>query len=231
MSTVKDIITAIKSQKYRTQLAISAVCVLLGILIVIQLRAQQSASQALQAATESDLTQIVSNLNNEVSLLKAEANSLRLQLFKIERLSSDSSAVMKESIKNLNNLKIIAGLTGVEGPGVTADIEDKEKAINSYDLVDIITELRVGGAEAISINGIRIVADSGITQDSKGVWIDKKLVTPPYQIVAIGDPEVLYETLAIAGGIKDKLSSLVGVSFNITKESSVVIKARSASDR
>ncbi|MDI6715693.1 MAG: DUF881 domain-containing protein [Actinomycetota bacterium] len=231
MSTVKDIITAIKSQKYRTQLAISAVCVLLGILIVIQLRAQQSASQALQAATESDLTQIVSNLNNEVSLLKAEANSLRLQLFKIERLSSDSSAVMKESIKNLNNLKIIAGLTGVEGPGVTADIEDKEKAINSYDLVDIITELRVGGAEAISINGIRIVADSGITQDSKGVWIDKKLVTPPYQIVAIGDPEVLYETLAIAGGIKDKLSSLVGVSFNITKESSVVINARSASDR
>lgn len=231
MSTVKDIITAIKSQKYRTQLAISAVCVLLGILIVIQLRAQQSASQALQAATESDLTQIVSNLNNEVSLLKAEANSLRLQLFKIERLSSDSSAVMKESIKNLNNLKIIAGLTGVEGPGVTADIEDKEKTINSYDLVDIITELRVGGAEAISINGIRIVADSGITQDNKGVWIDKKLVTSPYQIVAIGDPEVLYETLAIAGGIKDKLSSLVGVSFNITKESSVVINARSASDR
>lgn len=223
MKQYKDLISLLSIKETKTQLAIAAVCMLIGILIVTQLRAQQTSSQSLQSATESDLSHIVSNLNNEINMLRAEAANLRLQLFKIERASNDSSAIMKESVNNLNNLRIIAGLTKVRGPGIKIRVIDDNKSLNSYDLVDIITELRVGGAEAIAVNGVRIVSQTGITKQEQDVYIDQKLISPPYEILAIGNTDVLHESLTLAGGVRDKLSSLKGVSFYITKENNIRI--------
>ena len=223
MKYFRSFVAVLNNQTKRTQAAIAAVCMLIGILIVTQIRAQQTASQALQAATESDLSQLVSNLNSEVNTLRAEAADLRLQLFKIERTSSDSSAIMTESSKNLNNLKIIAGLAKVSGPGIRILVTDENESLNSYDLVDVVTELRVGGAEAISINDIRVLASTGITQNNDGIFVEKKVISAPYEVRAIGDPEVLYEALVIAGGIRDKLTALSKVSFNINKETSIRI--------
>jgi len=189
----------------------------------MQIRAQQSSSATLQTASESDLSQIVGNLNSEIYALKAENADLRLQLFKIERANNDSAAVMSESFKNLNNLKIIAGLTTVVGPGVKVRVLDRNNSINENDLVDIITELRVGGAEAISINGIRIVTQTGVTKKGQRIFVGDYQISAPYEISAIGNPDVLQETLAIAGGIKDKLSSLTGVKASIAKNSMINI--------
>ena len=225
MKHFQSLITTLNTKARRTQVAIATICILIGVLIVTQLRVQQTASQALQAATESDLSQIVSNLDNEINALRAEAADLRLQLFKIERVSNDSSEIMKESAKNLNKLKIIAGLTKVRGQGIRVVITDENKSLNFYDLVDTVTELRSGGAEAISINGIRVIARTGITQNENGISVGRKSISPPYIVLAIGDPEVLHEALAIAGGIRDTLYSLPGVSFYITKENDIRINA------
>lgn len=206
-------------------MAIAAVCMLIGVLIVTQLRVHQTASQALQAATESDLSQIVNNLDSEINALRAEAADLRLQLFKIERASNDSGAILKETSKNLDKLKVIAGLTKVDGPGIRVLITDEDRLLNSYDLIDIISELRNGRAEAISINGIRVVIKTGITQNGGNIFIDRKSVSPPYEVLAIGDPEALHKALVIAGGIRDMLYPLPGVSLYINKEADISINA------
>jgi uncharacterized protein YlxW (UPF0749 family) len=218
-----DILKSFTSRATRTQVAIGLVCLLIGLLIVTQLRAQQSTSKALQTASESDLSQIVGNLNSEIYALKAETADLRLQLFKIERANNDSSAVMTESFKNINNLKILAGLTKAKGPGVRMRISDRNGSINSNDLVDIITELRVGGAEAITINGVRVIVQTGIGEKNHKLLIGGNQISAPYDIKAIGNPDVLQETLAIAGGIRDKLSSLTGVRVSISKVNSIQI--------
>lgn len=225
---MKQLLEALKSlnnHAVRTQIAIALVCALIGLLIVTQLRVQQSGAQALQAATESDLGEILSNLNNEINTLKAETMGLKLQLYQIEKVNNDSSAIMRESEKNLNNLKIIAGLSKVTGPGINVQITDENRAINANDLVDIITEIRVGGAEAISLNGIRVVSSTGIIINERGIFVNGRMVSPPYEVLAVGDPDVLQESLAIAGGIKDKLSSLSGVTFNIFKNENININA------
>lgn len=228
MKYFRSFITALNSQAKRTQIAIAAVTMLLGILIVTQLRVHQSATQALQNATESDLTQIVSKLDGEINTLRVEAADLRLQLFKIEQASNNSAEVMTESSKNLNNLKIIAGLTKVYGPGIKALVTDEDATLRAYDMVDIITELRVGGAEAISINGIRIVAATGISETQEAIFINQKQVAAPYEVLAIGNPEVIHDALVIPGGIRDKLSSLTGVSLYITKDAEIKINAASS---
>lgn len=209
----------------RTQIAIAAVCMLIGVLIVTQLRVQQTSSPALQAATESDLGQIASNLDREIHALRAERADLQLQLFKIERASNDSGAVMEESSKNLNKLKVIAGLTKVKGPGIWVRITDADKLLNAYDLIDIVTELRSGGAEAISINNIRVVAKTGITQNDDSVFIGRQSISPPYEVLAIGDPEVLHKALVIPGGARDALCQLPEVSLYINKETDIYINS------
>jgi len=219
----RSFVIALNNQGKRTQIAIAAVTMLLGILIVTQLRVHQSATQALQNATESDLIQIVSKLDSEINTLRVEAADLRLQLFKIEQASSSSAEVMSESSKNLNNLKIIAGLTAVHGPGIRVLVTDEDITLNAYDLVDVVTELRVGGAEAISINGVRVTAGTGISQTDDAVYVDQKQVTPPFEVLAIGNSEVMHDALVLPGGIRDKLGSLSGVSLYITKEADIKI--------
>lgn len=225
MKHLQSFITLLNSQTIKTQLAIAAVCMLIGILIATQLRAQQTASSALKAATETDLTEIVSNLNGEVSMLRAEAADLRLQLFKTERQSSSSRETLEDSFKNLNNLRIIAGVTKVRGSGIKVLVTDEQNSLNSYDLIDIVNELRIGGAEAISINGIRVVASTGIEQGQDAIFIDQKNIAQPYEVLAIGEPELLNDALVIAGGIRDKLTSLEGVSFYLTKEADITINS------
>lgn len=215
-------INDLNNQAKRTQLAIAAVTMVIGFLIVMQIRVQQTAGQALQAATEEDLGEIASNLNNQINMLKAETASLKLQLFEIERANKDSSTILNESSKSINNLKILAGITEVRGPGIRVRINDENGLLTSSDLVDIVSELRGGGAEAISINGIRVVSHTGIIQ-SKGMFVDQKLITPPYEILAIGDSQMLYDALTINGGVRDKLTPLSGVSFYLNKEDDLQI--------
>lgn len=217
-------ISDINNQAKRTQLAIAVVTMVIGFLIVTQIRVQQTASQALQAATEEDLGEIVSNLNNQINMLKAETANLKLQLFEIERANKDSSTILNESSKSINSLKILAGTTEVRGPGIRARINDENGLLTSTDLVDIVSELRGGGAEAISINGIRVISRTGIIQ-SKGMFVDQKLITPPYEIFAIGDPQMLYDALTINGGVRDRLTPLTGVSFYINKEDDLQINS------
>lgn len=227
MDSFRNFIAALNSQTKSMQVSIAAVTMIIGVLIATQLRVHQTATQALQSATEADLTGIVSSLNNEVNVLRAEESDLRLQLFKIERQSSASSEILKESSKNLDKLKIIAGMTKVSGPGTKILITDENISLNSYDIVDILTELRIGGAEAISINGIRIIASTGISQKDNTIYIDGKSISPPYEVIAVGEPEGLYGAIVIAGGIRDKLFSLPGVSFYITKDTDIKINKKS----
>lgn len=229
MSQFWDFVKKLNNQAKRTQLAIAVVTVVIGVLIVTQLRAQQTAAQALQAATEDDLGKIVSDQGSEVNELKAEAADLRLQLFQIKRASNNSAAVMEESSKNLNDLKVIAGLTKVSGPGIEIQLIDEHSALASSDLVDLITELRGGGAEAISVNGVRVVARTGIMQDKRGIFIDQKQVSSPYEILAIGDSKMLSDALTINGGIRDKLSSLPSVVFNIAENNNMEIDSIASS--
>lgn len=227
---LQEFVVELNNLARKSQIAIALVCMLIGFLLVTQLKTNQSAAQALREATESDLSQLVGNLKTEISTLKAENLELKLRLFQMERVNHDSSTIMRESYKTFNNLRIIAGLTAVSGQGIVVQLSDRNRVLNANDLVDIITELRVGGAEAVSVNGIRVVADTGLMQSSRGIFVETKLISPPYEILAIGEPSVLYEALAIAGGVRDKLSSLSGVTFKVKKDDDVRITALSSKD-
>jgi uncharacterized protein YlxW (UPF0749 family) len=92
-------------------------------------------------------------------------------------------------------------------------------------LLDGIEELRDAGAEAMEINGeVRVVAQTSFEDSEEGIKVDGQLVSLPYQIEAIGDPDDLATALNISGGFNDDVALDQGTS-TVTKVDLLHIEA------
>lgn len=107
--------------------------------------------------------------------------------------------------QDLENAKMLLGLTDVEGTGIIITMTDNsEKQVDSTDLLDLVNELNSAGAEAISINGQRIVPMTDIFDVDNFIVIKGKRITSPYVIKAIGDVTYLQSALSIKKGYLDE---------------------------
>ena len=75
--------------------------------------------------------------------------------------------------------------------------------VHDGDLYEIVNSLKNAGAEAISINGQRIVSKSSITCAGNVVLINGEKVGVPYEIKAIGLPSMLYGAVTMPNGYID----------------------------
>ncbi|MDO8471947.1 MAG: DUF881 domain-containing protein [bacterium] len=96
----------------------------------------------------------------------------------------------------------LAGLTDVQGKGITVTLDDspdgliKDQAIaHAADLRDMVSVLRGVGAEAISINGERIVSTTAIDCIVNTILVNETRLSNPFVVQAIGNPEQLEKVL------------------------------------
>ena len=96
--------------------------------------------------------------------------------------------------------------------------------VHDGDILQIINALRNAGAEAISVNGQRIVNNSSVTCIGNVIKINGEKVGTPFVINAIGSPSLLYGSITIKGGYLDILKS-AGVQVKATQveKDSIVI--------
>ena len=125
-----------------------------------------------------------------------------------------------------------AGRTDVEGPGVAVILEDSTQSnvtgdeadylIHDNDLLSVVNELRSAGAEAISLNGERLLANSEIRCTGAVVTVNGRRYAAPYVIFAIGNPDTLYSALTMRNGVVDVLSQW-GISVKVTASDLLLI--------
>jgi uncharacterized protein YlxW (UPF0749 family) len=143
-------------------------------------------------------------LADQVVQLEAEQRDLRAQIADAEgevrhfQEESTSSSVALEALnQRLAAARLDVGLTAVRGPGVIVEIADSKRVVPpgenpaSFivlvdDLRDIVTALWASGAEAISINGERLVATTSIYGVGASVLVNTAFLSPPFRIEAIG---------------------------------------------
>lgn len=99
--------------------------------------------------------------------------------------------------------------------------------INSRDIQLVVNALWSAGAEAISVNGHRMTSTSAIRFAGKAIIVDFRGLTPPYEIVAIGDPERLGEESAtgLVGAYLAELRSQLGLRAEVEEVDLVTIGA------
>jgi hypothetical protein len=149
----------------RSQATVAAVACLLGLLVVVQLRAQ-TADSGLSNKSAQDLTGIVGNLNTENDRLRTEISALDTQLEELRSDHAGGASSVEQIQAELAKIRAWAGLDPVAGKGVTITVTGD---IDARGVNDLLNELHNAGAEAIAIEDVRVADD-----DQRGAGLARR---------------------------------------------------------
>lgn len=184
--------------KHRTsQVTLTIIAFLLGLLVMAQSHTLRLTSKVRASGSSADQAVILGSLVEANTGLRAEIDTLEAELDSYQ--SAGSSGLLETMVEELNRIKTVNGRVEVSGPGIKVRISGPLNALNVQDLVN---ELRNAGAEAISLNGERLVLWSAIAVDDHGwLTVDDVRIASPYEFQAIGDGETLEMALLRSGGL------------------------------
>ncbi|MEU9109613.1 DUF881 domain-containing protein [Streptomyces xanthophaeus] len=207
----------------RAQLIVALLLFVLGLGLAIQVRSN-SDSSALRGARQEDLVRILDELDGRTKRLEDEKQRLEDQRRELESSSNQAEEARRQTVEKERQLGILAGTVAAQGPGITLKITDPTGQVQSDQLLDTLQELRAAGAEAIQINGVRIVASSFFSDEDGGVGIDGKKITQPYEFKVIGKPQDLEPALNIPGGVVQTLEK-EQATVAVTRSAKIVVDA------
>jgi uncharacterized protein YlxW (UPF0749 family) len=187
----------------RSQLLVAVVAFLLGLLVVVQIRAQAGGDR-LASLSAQDLTLLVGNLNADNDRLRTEIAGLERQLDTLEVGGNRGTASVAEIRADLERIRVWAGLDPVAGNGILITVRGP---IGAPDLEDVINELRNAGSEAIAIDDVRVVTGTVIGGTTGALSVDDTPLADPFTIRAIGVQESMTGSLTRAGGIVAQLAA------------------------
>ena len=171
-----------------------------GVLMVTS--AVTSGGTDLRSGRYEDLADLARNETQRVQSLRAESSALNGDIARLSR--QVKGPALHEAQVRVDGLKAPAGLTAVEGPGITVTLQDAPKAVqesagsevanaivHQQDIQAVANAMWVGGAEAMTIQGQRVVSTTGIKCVGNTVLLHGVTYSPPYVISAIGDVPAL----------------------------------------
>jgi uncharacterized protein YlxW (UPF0749 family) len=200
-------------RRTRNQLTIAAVAFILGLMVVVQLRVQASGS-GLGSMSSQDLTVFVANLNTGLAQRRQEIASLERDLRDLQSDRDRGVVSLDQARAELARIRAYAGLDPVTGPGVTVSIDG---AIDGPGVENVINELRNAGAEAIAVEGVRVVVGTIVTGGPGGLSVDGAALAVPFEVSAIGASETLTGSLTRIGGIVAQIGATYpGVTLTVT---------------
>jgi len=202
--------------RIQSRAAIAVVALAVGFLVAVQAAGSGDRPLSrLAAERPEDLTRILADLNDEADQLARETAQLRVKLARYQGSARSDELAVRDALKALADLRVLTGTVAVEGPGVVVRVEDGGGRVGWEVLLDIVQELRDAGAEAIAVNGRRVVASTWLGPADGGAVVDGARIEPPYELEAIGPSDVIAEALDIPGGPLSVLSALPGVSAEV----------------
>lgn len=214
---------------------LTVLCLVIGIVAALQYKAIASRKTADPDSEEriNELLSTINNLHSELNSLEAEKDELQNRLELLEESSQDEQiAALRDE---LDSIRTFAGLTEVKGAGIHILLDFSERTnVNNIQtrLLLLINELRASGAQAISINGIRILAMTEIRVVSdQYISVNARQLAPPFDINAIGDAADLYSGVTMGGsGIVYQIRNLAGTTCTWDIQDDMTISGAEESD-
>lgn len=221
------------------QLSVATASLFLGFLLSIQFKSQaeQRASNIPSRRIE-DLANLLRNSEEKRSSLEKTLVELRTELEKIKKDNGIVASNRKKEPESKGKL-IVTGLIPLNGPGIMVTLNDSQTplengenpangVVHDEDLLKIVNVLHASGAEAISINGNRLISTSEISCAGPTILVNKNRVAPPFEILAIGNSDTMISGLKMRGGVLETLAPF-GLEAKIDKKDELQIPAYNGS--
>lgn len=219
---------------------ITVVFIFLGFFTALAVQPDKGSTQLESLGNVLTFDKLLEDRDEELSINEILSKDLTNREEHIKRLErhviglKDNGEDIREE---LEKHRMLAGLLDVEGPGVVVILNDRKRddiqnsdsaLINQFivhdsDLLNVVNELRAAGAEAISINNVRIIETSRISCGGPTINVGKEQrFVPPFQIEAIGDPEALANCFKKEDSIYHILDAW-GLEFSVKKAENIYI--------
>lgn len=214
-------------------------CVLIGVatfifvlVISAQLNTVGNTDIIADGMREAELLAEISSLKQEHEDLKEKYNQAQEVVEEYKTNASTNDALISSLSTELAYAAALAGLKDVKGEGISIQLYDSTNDTNDLnvaaglvhdtDITAILTELKAAGAEALSVNGQRIIATTAIRCVGPTIQINSVKVSSPFVIKAIGNAQYLESAINIKGGIADSLRGY-GITIEVSRETEIVI--------
>ena len=151
-------------------------------------------------AATSDLSTLVRNRQEQVKVVENEVAALDAQIQSFAAAAPQSGTPDEDAFTARSTRP-------VSGPGVQITLNDappgripvgatpNDLVIHQQDIEDTMNALWAGGAEAMTVQGVRITNRTVIRCIGNVILVDGTSFSPPFVIQAIGDPDTLRATV------------------------------------
>lgn len=219
----------LKISKGKITIAITAgaVSIVLMAVMFMQFKTiEETDITSIESMRESELRTSISEWKTkyEEAHTKLEETTAQIKEYTDKTQSNQETTEVLE--KELSNADMLVGKTDVEGQGIIVTLSDNEnKSIEAYDILQLVNELRLAGAEAISVNDVRIINMSDIVDISNSyIVINGQRLTSPYVVKAIGNQTYLESGLTQKDyGYMDKIIKGNDKTAKIEKDNKIKI--------
>ena len=191
----------------------------LGFLIAAQLAAE---GPRIRYTTQerSPLVETALGLQRQQEQLKQQILDLRGKIKGLEDQGQGTTAQQRELNASLQQARIEAGLIPLTGTGIVLRLADSTQpipangnptdySVTARDIRTVVAELWLAGAEAIAVNGERVVATTGVLDIGGTILVNSAYLAPPYQVSALGPTDML-DQLGLSQGWIDFIQTRRG---------------------
>ena len=216
--------------KKQIAITLGIMCILLtsGIIIQINTIKKNSISNNIRTSNN-DLRDEVLKYKEKYEKTYTDLEEVENRLEKARQEASKNNNSFTEMEQELKSMNSLLGLTDLTGEGIIITVADNENAsikdedlsnelVHNTDIIELVNELKNTGAEAISINGQRVVSTTSINCVGAVITVNGEKVNSPFTILAIGNRERL-------NGI-----TRPGSYIELMEESGIVIKVEKSEE-
>lgn len=198
------------------QVTLGLALLVLGFLVAAQL-ASEGPRIRYTSLERTPLVEAALDLQAQQDRLKQQILDLRAAIQDLEAAGQGGTVVARTLNGELQQSRVNAGLVAMTGPGIVFELSDSSVAppldgteadylVSGQDILALVEELWLAGAEGIAVNGERVSVATAVVDIGGSVLVNSAYLAPPYQVSAIG-PDSMYDRLLQSPGFVELIRS------------------------
>lgn len=197
---------------------------------------------ALRDDRRPELAQLIADQRTRIADREARADALQADVEAQTGALADVDRPVRTAREKADAGRAAAGLTDLRGPGLAVELNDSPRrtveedvdgprpddlVVHQQDVQAVVNAMWAGGAEAMSIMGVRVISTSAVRCVGNTLLLHGQVFSPPFTIRAIGDPDAMRASLAGSAGVQQFRGAVAdfGLGYRETVEGDVTVPA------
>ena len=208
----------------------------MAFLVVLAFRGPETANPEARLPQRYRLADLIQRQQDATTVLRDEVEDLRSQVAEQRSAQANRSAAVDLREGRVGQLADVAGIGELRGPGLRVTLDDSDLrsppegahvndlVVHSQDVQAVVNAMWRSGAEAVSINGQRLVSTSAVLCVGNTLLLNGTVHSPPYVVSAIGATRDRFESDRLVRRLR-QASAQFGVQVDIERVSELNVPA------